>query len=161
MQGAIVDLSTFFWILRRTQFHVHAACKRLRYEMSLWKCWAVELTNEFWRGYTSHLGLGCISRFYRRLEISLPGRCSPKPRPLARLPSCILYISRGLSWAEGTPERKMLSAEHLILTWEFGRPRSSLRVMANTSCCISNCAPGIRIMFLNFGVSCSSMRIVG
>lgn len=132
--------------------------------MSLWKCWAAELANEFWHGYTSRLVFGCISRFYRRLEINLSGRCSLKPRPLSRVSRRASYTSpvTPLSRAEGTPWRKMLtSAEHLIPAREFGRPRSSSRVMANTSSCVWNCAPGIQIMFLNFGVSCWSMRIVG
>lgn len=47
------------------------------------------LTNEFRRGYTR---LGCVSRSYRWLEISLLGRCSLKPRPIS-LPSPSISIS--------------------------------------------------------------------
>lgn len=35
----------------------------------------------------------CISRSYHRLEISLLGRCSPKPRPLSRS-SCVSFAAR-------------------------------------------------------------------
>lgn len=35
------------------QFRVYVLRAELRYEMSLQKCWAAELTNEFWRSYTS------------------------------------------------------------------------------------------------------------
>jgi len=128
---------------------------RLRYEMSLWKCWVAGLTNEFRRGYTSRLRHGCISRSYRRLDISLSGRCSLKPRPL---PSCILYISHDSRSLRPEERRhKMLSASILFQREKLRCPHSSSRVIVNTSCRISNCAPGIQIMFLNFGISRSRM----
>lgn len=126
--------------------------------MSLWKCWVAGLTNEFRRSYTSRLRRGCISRSYRRLDISLSGRCSLKPRPLTRLPSCILYISHDSRSLRPEERRhKMLSASILFQREKLRRPHSSSHVIVNTSCRISNCAPGIQIMFLNFGISRSRM----
>lgn len=115
------------------------------------------------------LELGCISRSYRRLEISLPGRCSLN-LDLSRVSHRASYASPvtllPLASPPGSKEhrRKMLSVSILFRYEKLCRPRSSLRVMVNTSRRVSNCAPGIRIMFLNFGVSRSRMllaRIVG
>lgn len=76
----------------------------------------------------SRLRHGCISRSYRRLEISLSGRCSLKPRPLTRLPSCILCISHdSRSLRPEERRRKMLSASILFQREKLRRPHSSSR----------------------------------
>lgn len=56
-------------------------------------------TNEFRYGYTSpSRAHGCISRSYRRLEISLPGRCSRKPPLLPSSCSSIRLLWLSCSW---------------------------------------------------------------
>jgi len=81
--------------------------------MSLQKCWSARLTNEFWRGYTSHLVLGCISRAYRRLEISSPGRCSLKPRPLVVHPIRLPQLSHSLGSQKDAKCERFIPAREL------------------------------------------------
>jgi len=77
---------------------------------------------------------------------------------LSLSPSLSLSLSR-----VGEERREMLSASISYSQREqLGRPPvlSCSRVMANTSRRVSNCAPGIRIMFLNFGLSRSKMPLL-
>lgn len=109
----------FFRILQRRNAVYMWLRAGLRYEMNLQKYWATRLTNESWRGYISRLGLGHISRSYRRLEISSPGRCSLKPRALVH-PIRLPRFSRSL----GSLKRrhKVLSASILYRSVKLSRP---------------------------------------
>lgn len=120
--------------------------------------------------------VGYISRSYRRARsqplLSRLGRCSPRKRSGARLPrdhrSCAsrrTTIPLDLCGARGPCFRRNAKCERLIFSRSSPALSTSDRYGEHELCRVSNCAPGIRIMFLNFGVSRSGVgsawRIVG